>query len=352
MPSAPGRPCCAWPERVVGFIAGAALLAAIGTNQDVLWGLLPVIVLVFGAGPGHHLLRRRAGGVHPDPGHPVQHHPTGRVAGRSDPGRGHRHRLRGQPARGHPVLAPGAASAFGQALAEAYRESARYLEAAVEFGMGRCDMSTPERPGPSDEMLRAAAASRRLDDAYRGYLAERGAKSISLADATTLLNGVAGLRLAADAVHDLWRGDDCMAPGDRAAAKAELAAMAGRVVGWYDGLAASLGGRGAVPDRLPADPVADERLAAAVRHDLRDNDGLANATAVRMVWTGDHLDAARRLADSLVGPTRKISRARSAAPHRRGNPVAGVARSPSRPRRLKRKWSTQADRDRPRARRS
>ena len=292
---------------VVGFIVGAALLAAIGTDQDLLWALLPVVVLLFGLAPA--TISFAAGQAAFTLTLVILFNiiqPAGWRVGL----------IRVEDIAigcgvslfvGIMFWPRGAASAFGQALAEAYQDTARYLQASVEFGMGRCDMSTPERPGPSDEMLRAAAASRRLDDAYRGYLAERGAKSISLADATTLLNGVAGLRLAADAVHDLWRGDDCMAPGDRAAAKAELAAMAGRVVGWYDGLAASLGGRGAVPDRLPADPVADERLAAAVRHDLRDNDGLANATAVRMVWTGDHLDAARRLADSLVGPTRKIT---------------------------------------------
>jgi hypothetical protein len=292
---------------VVGFIVGAALLAAIGTNRDLLWALLPVVVLLFGLAPA--TISFAAGQAAFTLTLVILFNiiqPAGWRVGL----------IRVEDIAigcgvsllvGIMFWPRGAASAFGQALAEAYQDSARYLQAAVEFGMGRCDMSAPGRPGPSKESLRAAAASRLLDDAYRGYLAERGAKFISLADATTLLNGVAGLRLAADAVYDLWRGDDCMAPGDRAAAKAQVEAMADRVVGWYDELAAGLGGPGAVPDPLPADPVADQRLAATVRHDLRDTDGLANATAVRMVWTGDHLDAARRLADSLVGPTRKIT---------------------------------------------
>jgi hypothetical protein len=292
---------------VVGFVVAAALLAAIGTNPDVLWALLPVVVLLFGLAPA--TISFSAGQAAFTLTLVILFNiiqPAGWRVGL----------IRVEDIAigcgvslfvGIMFWPRGAAAAFGQTLAEAYQDSARYLQAAVAFGMGRCDTSTPERPGPSNQSQRAAAASRRLDDAYRGYLAERGTKSISLADATTLLNGVAGLRLAADAVHDLWRGDDCLAPGDRTAAKAQLTAMADRVVGWYDALAASLGGRGAVPDPLPADPVADERLGATVRHDLRDHDGLANATAVRMVWTGDHLDAARRLAASLVGPTRKIS---------------------------------------------
>ena len=56
--------------------------------------------------------------------------------------------------------------------------------------------------------MRAAAAARRLDDAFRGYLAERGAKPVPLAEVTSLVTGVGGLRLAADAVLDLWQRDD------------------------------------------------------------------------------------------------------------------------------------------------
>lgn len=50
--------------------------------------------------------------------------------------------------------------------------------------------------------------------------------------------------------------------------------------------------------------LADGRLVAAVSHDLRGEDGQATATAVRMIWTGDHLDAARRLQGTLAGPAR------------------------------------------------
>ena len=60
-------------------------------------------------------------------------------------------------------------------------------------------------------------ASRRLDDAFRTYIAERGAKPIPLAEVTTLATGVVALRLAADAVLDLWLRE---APGDGDAAPA------------------------------------------------------------------------------------------------------------------------------------
>ena len=59
-----------------------------------------------------------------------------------------------------------------------------------------------------------------------------------------------------------------------------------------------------MPEPLARDRLADDRLVEAVGHDLRDADGQATATAVRMIWTGDHLDAARRLQASLVEPAR------------------------------------------------
>ena len=72
--------------------------------------------------------------------------------------------------------------------------------------------------------------------------------------------------------------------------------------GWYDRFAGSLSGHGDVPVPLDPDGVTDGRLVDAVGHDLRDGDGNATATAVRVIWTGDHLDAARRLQGLLVGP--------------------------------------------------
>jgi len=104
-------------------------------------------------------------------------------------------------------------------------------------------------------------------------------------------------------VLDLWQRE-AVSHGDRAAAQAELLGNTERMTRWYGGFAESLVGRGAVPDPQPRDAVADRRLVAAVQHDLSDGNGGGTATAVRMIWTGDHLDAARRLQGSLVEPAR------------------------------------------------
>src|SRR6202035_6040488 len=118
----------------------------------------------------------------------------------------------------------GAAPALRQALARAYADGAGYLASTVRFGMSRGDPSTPAPPALAGDAARAAASSRRLDDAFRTFLAERGAKRFPLADVAGLVTGVAGLRLEADAVLDLWRGDDGPAGGDGATARHEILA--------------------------------------------------------------------------------------------------------------------------------
>jgi hypothetical protein len=61
-----------------------------------------------------------------------------------------------------------------------------------------------------------------------------------------------------------------------------------------------------VPAPLTHDTAADERLIEAVRRDLTGADGHATATAVRVIWTADHIDAARRLQAGIVAPARRV----------------------------------------------
>ena len=118
-----------------------------------------------------------------------------------------------------------------------------------------------------------------------------------------LVTGVAGLRLEADAVLELWRGDG-QAGGDVAAARHEILGTAERVTGWYNGLATTMITGGELPQPLAADKAADGRLVRAVRRDLLGDDGIATATAIRMIWTGDHLDVIRRQQAAIISPAR------------------------------------------------
>ena len=261
---------------VVGFIVGGALVLLVGTNTAVLWVLLPLVVLFAGLAPAAISF-----------------------------------------AAGQAAFTLTLLILYNILLPAGWQLGLVRIEdialGAVEFGMGRCDVSVPPRPAPTDEAIRAAAASRRLDDTFRGYLAERGAKPIPLAEVTGLVNGAAGLRLAGDAVLDLWQRDDA-AGGDRAAARKELLASTNLMVDWYNGFAASLAGQREVPEPLPHDELADGRLVDAVSQDLRLQDGHVSSTAARMIWTGDHLDAARRLQDLLIGPARIAAAQRALAP--------------------------------------
>jgi uncharacterized membrane protein YccC len=194
----------------------------------------------------------------------------------------------------------GASSALRQALAEAYSDSAHYLRQAVEYGVTRCDGRSLPVPEPADEGRRAAAAARRLDDAFRTYLAESGAKRHPLADVTTLVSGVAVLRITADAILELWSSGDRTPAGDRTAARAELVDTAGVLVEWYQQTAVALAGAGDVPAQVLRDSDGEDRLVNAVRQDLTGDDGRWTGTAVRMLWTADHLDAVRRLQAGIV----------------------------------------------------
>jgi len=303
----------------VGFLVGGLLVYLIGTNTTLLWGLLPVAILLAGLAPtaisfaagqaGFTLTLLILFNIIAPAGWKIGLVRVEDVA------------LGGAVSLVVGLLfwPRGAGAALGRALARAYADSARYLAGAVAYGVGRCDPSGPQSPAPRRQALDAAAASRRLDDTFRGYLMERGSKPAPLAEITGLVTGATGVRLAADAVLDLWDGDGG-AGRDRSAARRELMSAAASMTTWYDHFAASLIRREEVPDPLAPDQVADGRLVQAVARDLRDQDGHATATGVLVIWTGDHLDAVRRLQETLVEP------ARAAVSDHPPDPLDGVLR--------------------------
>jgi uncharacterized membrane protein YccC len=276
---------------VVGSILGALLLQLIGHHGTVLWFLLPIAILIAGIAPA--AISFAAGqaaftvvlvvlfNIGQDPN---WHIVLFRIQ---------------DIALGCAVSLlvalffwpRGAAAAVDKALAEAYTDSAAYLAGAVQYALSRCDDGHSSSGLPAQESRQAAAAARRLDDAFRSFLAERGAKPMPLADMTTLVTGVVGLRLAADAVLALWRqAGEARLDADGADARLELLGAAERVTAWYREL------------------VGVARLVESVRRDLRDEEGGATANAVRIIWTGDHVDVARRLQPSLAAAAITVGR--------------------------------------------
>ena len=319
---------------IAGFVIGGALILAIGTNSITLWLLLPLAVLLAGLAPA--VISFAAGQAAFTITLLILYNiiaPAGWKVGLiriEDVAIGCAVSL----VVGALFWPRGAGAAFGQAASEAYAETARYLRAAVMFGVVRCDRRLPATPVPREESLRAAAAARRLDDAFRGFLAERGTKHLPLPDVAALITGVAVLRLSADAVVDLWQRDDGDAPaGDRTAARNEVLAADDQVSGWYEVVARALAGEGDVPAELPPDEAADGRLIDAVQRDLNGTDGRGTATAVKMIWTADHVDVARRLQAPVAAPARRAaayqrrSQQRSLAAARPAGPLSGKRRA-------------------------
>jgi hypothetical protein len=285
-----------------GVVIGAGVLALVGTNTTVLWVLLPFAVL--GAGFAPAAFSFAAGQAAFTVTLVILFNiiqPTGWHVGLiriEDVALGFAISL----VVGALFWPRGAIGALRRELSEAYSRSARYLGAAVEFGLERTDPDVEVATEPRVEAARAAAAAGRLDDAFRTYLAERAAKPVPLAAVTGLVNGVIALRLAGDAVVDLWRRDRGSPPtAEDAEARRALRAIALGVIGWYEILAVALDGGGRVPEPLEPDTTRIERLLGAVRDELG-GDEATRARAARIVWTCDHLDAARRMQGIVAEP--------------------------------------------------
>jgi hypothetical protein len=322
---------------VLGFLLGALLVLAIGTNTTLLWALLPLAVLIAGVAPA--AISFLAGQAAFTLVLFILFNILAPAGWRIGLVRVEDVALGGATSLVVGLLfwPRGAASAFARALADAYAESTHYLTTAIAQAVACCApgmMSDPTPPIPP-EAAAAAAASRRLDDTYRTYLAEQGPKRIGLAGTSMLATGPALLRLAGDAVIALW--SDAEAPSaSRFMAARELLERARDVEQWYGRLGSGLieiaaeGGGGEaiaaqaalLPEPRDEDAAAGRRLLATIDGDLRSPDGSATVTAVRIAWTGAFLDAARRLEPMLVATVREAGEQGTLGP---GTDLAGPA---------------------------
>jgi len=297
---------------VAGFVVGSALVLLFGTNDTVLWLLLPVAVLLAGFTPT--AVSFAAGQASFTVALLILFNlfaPAGWKIGLvrvEDVAIGGATSL----VVGLLLWPRGAAAALADALSDAYAQTARYLTAAVAFATSCCDSGIAPRQFPAEQAVQASAAARRLDDAFRGFVAEHGTKRLPLAQATTLVNGPSALRLTGDAILDLWRN---IPPADesRAGASRELVARSEALDGWYHDLAAALERKRAVPEPAQAPDSDDDRLLQTIEGDLRGGKPSATAAAVRIIWTGDHLDAARRLEGIVAAPASAVLEPSAAA---------------------------------------
>jgi uncharacterized membrane protein YccC len=287
---------------VVGFVVGGAILLGIGTNTVVLWVLLPFVLLAAGFAPAaiSFLVGQAAFTLVVVMLLNIIH-PAGWQVGLirvEDVAIGCLVSL----AVGLVFWPRGAATALGAALSAAYRSSAHYLSRAVDANLtGRGGAAIAEK-------ATALADFGRLDDAFRQFLAERGAKHVPLAEASSLVTGTVALRLSADAVVDLWHDVD--GAKDLGNADREVVASAQQIERWYDSLAESLSLDGHMPpDPISGKQIGEDRWAAALAADTVPG---TEMSAVRVIWTADHLDAARRLQPKLAEAARTAAESRGA----------------------------------------
>jgi uncharacterized membrane protein YccC len=214
----------------------------------------------------------------------------------------------------------GATAAFGRALCDAYRAGSRALVAAVDRLVSP-GLDVPLGQADSESI----ASYHRLEEAYRQFLAERGAKVIPLSSATHLLTGAARLRLAAHSlatlpVRPLDMGEQPATAGISpataavATAQAELHRAAHRADAWYDGFAAALGGE---HEQLQAAEHDHDELR---RHLIRafdlaseERDVMGVRMALRLLWADEYLDDEQESQRDLA----EVARPLAARAHRR-----------------------------------
>lgn len=293
---------------VLGFAIGGALVAVIGTNDAVLWSLLPLVILVAASAPT--VISFVAGqaaftiftiilfnivapagwqiGVYR-----VEDVALGCLA---------------SLVAGFLFWPRGAGAALGAAYAEAYRASSSFLQQSIR-------KLTAE---PVDDPRAAAAAHAagvRLDDALRQYLAEKGAKLVPLESVAALANGATRLRLAGSAIaalrHEAPDGTVVPDGDDRLNAPvAVLNRRADSLSSWYAKLADGFVDRHGPPlPELDGDEQSFLEVVLPAIEKCGDRDRAARAE--RLLWSGQYLGDVNRQRAELLEPARQVRAAQT-----------------------------------------
>ncbi len=282
---------------VVGFAIGYGVLVILGNHPDLLWAVLPVAVLLAGVAPSViSFVAGQAGFTVTvvvlftifSPGGP-------KIA-----------LLRVEDvAIGVAVSAVvgllfwprGATATLVRVLGDAYGAAMAWLAAEVgAVGAGVVAGATELR----DE---AFATAVRLDDAFRQFLTERGAKTVPLPTVTHLLTGCSRIRLVAQTLMSLPPGDsvDDVPIAAIGGARLALAGQYEAAAEWCSAFAEAVGER---HPRLPEVPTVDPGLGPVLLGALDEArrrgrmDGVV--ASLRLLWLEERLDEVRDLEVDLA----------------------------------------------------
>jgi uncharacterized membrane protein YccC len=284
----------------VGFLLGSAITIGVGAHPAALWVVLPFAVLVSGAAPA--MISFAAGQA----GFTLVViilfniiEPTGWKVGLT--------RIEDvvigcgvSIVVGVLFWPRGATAALGRALSEAFVASSGYLADAVDR------LTATSRLVDTDPARQAShSAYLRLDDAFRQFLGERGAKVMSVDVVANLITGSNRIRLAGYTLAALkaW-------PPEPGQPELESVAIAGAVLRdsyasshrWYEEFGELLAGRRRTLGPLPSH---DEALHGILRRafdDVRARQRVDRLRAMlQMLWADDLLETQRQVQVDLAG---------------------------------------------------
>ncbi len=282
----------------VGIVIGAAILLAVGYSDPVLWGLLPVAVLIAAYAP--RVISFAAGQAAFTVVLVILFNliqPVGWKVGLiriEDVAIGFAVSL----GVGLVFWPRGAAAMLRENLATAYSRSADYVSVTARLLTGSGHDGDQGRAEQA-----ATAAIHQLDDAFRQYLAERSAKRADPESAARLVAGAARVLRAGRSMATLntmpgdgdGRGPDGLGPYGE-----DLDRQVQAVRSWYVTLGDSLAHGTSVPPPQPVSLQDHGRLLDYLRNSSTSDDAADLNEALLMLWASQHLDMLRRM-ESYLG---------------------------------------------------
>jgi uncharacterized membrane protein YccC len=277
----------------VGIVVGALLVIGIGTHEAVLWGVLPIAVLLAAYAP--RAISFAAGQA----GFTVVLfvlfnliQPVGWSVGLvrvEDVAIGFAISL----GVGLLFWPRGAGALLLEDLAAAYARGTDYVVATARQLIEGGDSEDAARAGRA-----ADAALHRLDDAFRQYLAERSATASNVEDVVALVSGASRVRRAAQSLISLGHMADGATRLERCGENLDRELHA--LQSWYVTLGYALVNRRPMPPPHIRDAEGASRLLACVREAARGRDQATVNAALVLLWASQHLDNLWRLEAHLA----------------------------------------------------
>jgi uncharacterized membrane protein YccC len=290
---------------VAGIVVGGALLYAIGTDESVLWVLLPPAVLLAAYAP--RAISFAAGQAGFTMVVLIIFNiivPTGWTIGLvrvEDVAIGCGISL----AVGILFWPGGAQRLVLKTLGAAYTSSADYVASAAQ-GLARPTAEIEQTL--LSRRMEALAAFRRLDDAFRQYLSERSARGANLDALGALVTGAVRLRLAGFSMSALA---PARSEGPFQRCSEALTSDAGALDSWYAAFADTLLQRTAVPQPEVRDAERAGPVIRCVTEAVAADRQAGTDSAVSLLWASQHLDTLWRLGGELVEPAAELTHAPS-----------------------------------------